>query len=79
MTGQAWTIRLETNARSNGSAHGNVAPNPTALRPAGAMEHPLVQQLMRVLDAKVLKVDEGFGQSPEAPPDEPEADTPEER
>ena len=42
------------------------------------MEHPLVQQLLRVLDAKVLKVDEGFGQSTEAPADEPESGTAEE-
>jgi DNA polymerase-3 subunit gamma/tau len=78
VTGQTWTVRLEPRARSNGSARPEVTPNLTPPRPAGAMEHPLVQQLIRVLDAKVLKVDDGFGQSLDSTAEEPETRPPEE-
>jgi DNA polymerase-3 subunit gamma/tau len=60
LTGQTWDLRLEVAPGLNGHAR----PNPTAAAPAppADLEHPLVRSVIDVLGAKVLQVDDGFGQ-----------------
>jgi DNA polymerase-3 subunit gamma/tau len=68
LTGQAWTLRLETAPGRNGHAH-PVEPAPAAPQPPDALRHPLLQRAIEVLDAKLLQVDEGFGRATEPAPD----------
>jgi hypothetical protein len=64
LTGQTWDLRLEVSAGTNGTP----APPPVAAAPAPpATQHPLVQSAIDLLGARLLKVDDGFGQAvPEA-------------
>jgi DNA polymerase-3 subunit gamma/tau len=58
VTGQEWTLRLETRPARNGPT----APSPAAPRPLEPTRHPLVQRVADVLDAKLVQLDDGFGQ-----------------
>ena len=69
VTGEAWDLRLETAPGRNGqTAPASPPPVPTA-GPPPALAHPLVQRALDVLDAKLLQVDDGFGQVDAVPDD----------
>ncbi len=73
VTGEAWDLRLETAPGSNGHAP-TAPPAPAAAMAAPpALTHPLVQSALDVLGGRLLRVDDGFGQTDPAPDD---ADTP---
>jgi len=72
-TGEAWDLRLETAPGSNG--HAPPAPAIPTVAPPPALTHPLVQSALDVLGAKLLRVDDGFGQADPAP-DDADAPTP---
>jgi DNA polymerase-3 subunit gamma/tau len=70
-TEQNWDLRLEV-----GGTNGEVRPSSPpveAVMSAPVVQHPLLQSAIDVLGARLLKVDEGFGQAV-AEPAEPEAD-----
>jgi DNA polymerase-3 subunit gamma/tau len=69
VTGQAWTLRLEVTSSRNGHTR-PTTPAPTAAQPSEALQHPLIQRSIEVLDAKLLQVDDGFGLADSPAPDE---------
>jgi DNA polymerase-3 subunit gamma/tau len=77
MTGEAWDLRLETAPGSNG--HAPAAPSAPAIptvAPPPALTHPLVQSALDLLEAKLLRVDDGFGLADPAPDDAEDAPMP---
>ena len=70
LTGQNWDLRLETAPGLNGHAR----PEPPTGVPVATpdLRHPLVQSVIDVLGAKVLQVDDGFGQAAPAAEDDDE-------
>jgi DNA polymerase-3 subunit gamma/tau len=69
-TGEPWVLRLEIGPGRNGSGH-SPAPTETILQPADALQHPLLQRTIEALDAKLLQMDDGFGQAVEPAGDAP--------
>jgi hypothetical protein len=61
LTGETWDLRLELTLGRNGHAP-PVPPAATAMARPDA-NHPLVQAAIDLLGAKLLQVDEGFGQT----------------
>jgi hypothetical protein len=61
LTGQTWDLRLEVAAGTNGTAP--PATSVAAAPSPPANHHPLVQSAIDVLGARLLKVDDGFGQA----------------
>ncbi len=77
VTGQDWILRIETAPGQNG--HAPAAPSappsaPAVPHPPAALQHPLIQRALDVLEAKLVQVDERFGQT--APAGTDDADTP---
>jgi hypothetical protein len=71
-TGQNWDLRLEVGG-TNGEAR-PISPAPVeAVIAAPIVQHPLLQSAIDVLGARLLKIDEGFGQGVAASA-EPESD-----
>jgi DNA polymerase-3 subunit gamma/tau len=74
VTGQSWELRIELAPGSNGHAR---PPAPVG-GPPPALQHPLVQSALDALGAKIMQVDDGFGQTVataddvEEPPPDPE-------
>jgi DNA polymerase III subunit gamma/tau len=59
LTGQSWDLRVELAPGRNGHAR----PGAATLAPLlPAEQHPLVKSAIELLGAKLLKVDDGFGQ-----------------
>jgi DNA polymerase-3 subunit gamma/tau len=75
VTGQDWAVRLETARGSNGHGH-LTAPVAPPTQPSHSLGHPLIQKAIEVLDAKLLQVDERFGQSVPPLPDDADAALP---
>jgi DNA polymerase-3 subunit gamma/tau len=61
LTGQTWDLRLEVTPGLNGHPRPGV-PAAVVAQPAD-LGHPLVRSVIDVLGAKLLHVDEGFGQA----------------
>jgi hypothetical protein len=75
-TGQNWDLRLEVVGGSNGEVR-QPSPMSAVTVPAPlASQHPLVQSAIDLLGARLLKVDDGFGQAVATAGDvsEPEVD-----
>ena len=77
ITGRSWTLRVETNPST--VADGPGVPSPAVhgapARPRRnsrdeAEKLPLIRRVLESLGAQVVRVDEGFGSSPEAPAQE---------
>ena len=69
VTGQAWTVKIETSVASNGQAASAIAP--PAAPAAVAVEKPeLLRRIEEVLEAKTIQVDEGFGALAPPPADD---------
>jgi hypothetical protein len=62
VTGQTWDLRLETAPGQNGHARSG-GPTPAAANPPAVLQHPLVQSAIDLLGAKLMRVDDGFGQA----------------
>jgi hypothetical protein len=67
VTGQDWAVRLETVRGSNGRPRPLAVTAPTVAQAPAALDHPLIQRALEVLDAKLLQVEEGFGMAAPAP------------
>ncbi len=67
LTGQTWDLRLELAPSRNGQAQ-PAPPVAEVARPAD-LKHPLVQSVIDLLGAKLLQVDDGFGQPVAVPED----------
>jgi DNA polymerase-3 subunit gamma/tau len=76
LTGQDWTLVVESAYGRNGHRAPPPAEMPAATPPTppapgpDAMGQPLVAGVVEMLGGKVMHVDEGFGTAPEAAPDE---------
>jgi DNA polymerase-3 subunit gamma/tau len=68
LTGETWDLRLELEAGRNGDGRNGTA-EPAALPRPPAQQQPLVQAVIDLLEARVLRVDDGFGQTAPAPDD----------
>lgn len=71
-TGQNWDLRLEVGG-TNGEARPASTTPVEAMTPTPIVQHPLLQSAIDLLGARLLKVDEGFGQGV-AETAEPEAE-----
>jgi DNA polymerase-3 subunit gamma/tau len=80
VTGQDWAVRFETAFGSNGHAEPapTRSPNLAVTQQLAALDNPLVQRAIEVLDAKLMQMDDGFGQAPEPMPDDAPLTDPEE-
>lgn len=58
VTGENWDVRLESGQNGQETPVSKLAPQPAI--PAG--QHPLVKSVIDLLGAKLLRVDDGFGQ-----------------
>jgi len=69
VTGQEWAVRLDSACGTNGQ-HRPAAP--AAVAPP-SLDNPLIRRTLEVLDAKLIQVDERFGQTALATADDTEA------
>jgi hypothetical protein len=77
VTGQDWTVRVETTAARNGRSDQPAVQESRAAPPAAAadvLRQPLVEQVVAVLGGKLLQMDDGFGTAVEAGPAEAAAE-----
>jgi hypothetical protein len=61
LTGETWDLRLELTPGRNG--HAPVIPTAATAVSRPDANHPLVQAAIDLLGAKLLQVDDGFGQA----------------
>ncbi len=79
LTGQAWKLRIES-VGGNGAARHPEAAEDTERSPSRnrrqreeAEKEPLIQRAMELLEAQVVRVDDGFGAAPTTTPEGAEA------
>jgi DNA polymerase-3 subunit gamma/tau len=66
VTSETWDLRLEVAPGLNGQTRPEALAKPElAAAPAATVQHPLLQATIELLGARLLKIDDGFGQAAE--------------
>jgi hypothetical protein len=65
-TGEVWTVRVELRNEPMGDGPAPVGGSLAAAAGVAPAADPLIDRVMSALDARLLKVDDGFGRAPAA-------------